>query len=93
MKKIAGIAETAGAKLRDRTRSVQRHVLNIARAARSKSQPSQRQISLQRAQVAQVQRWLANYQQLKEGIEAICEVNHDLLRADKAAARSEGTEA
>jgi IS5 family transposase len=41
MKKIAGIAETAGAKLRDRTRSVRHHLLNIARAARSKSQPNQ----------------------------------------------------
>jgi hypothetical protein len=24
--------------------------------------------------------WLDNYQKLKEGIEAICELNHDLLR-------------
>jgi hypothetical protein len=28
-----------------------------------------RQISLRRAQVPEVRRWLANYQQLKEGIE------------------------
>jgi hypothetical protein len=41
MRKIAGIAETAGAKLRDRTRSVRHHLLNIARAAHSKSQPNQ----------------------------------------------------
>ena len=52
-----------------------------------------RQISLRRAQVPEVRRWLANYQQLQEGIEAICELNHDLLRADTAAARSEGTKA
>jgi hypothetical protein len=36
---------------------------------------------------------LANYQQLKQGIEAICELNHDLLRSDHVAARSEGTKA
>ena len=52
-----------------------------------------RQISLHRAQVPEVRGWLANYQQLKEGIEAICELNHDLLRADNAAARSKGTKA
>jgi hypothetical protein len=45
MKKIAGIAETAGAKLRDRTRSVRHHVLNIARAARSKSQQNRAKLS------------------------------------------------
>jgi Transposase domain (DUF772) len=45
MKKIAGIAETAGAKLRDRTRSVRHHALNIARAARSKSQQNQAKLS------------------------------------------------
>ena len=52
-----------------------------------------RQISLRRTQVPEVRRWLANYQQLKEAIEAICEINHDLLRSDNAAARSKGTKA
>jgi hypothetical protein len=51
-----------------------------------------RQISLRRAQVPEVRGW-ANYQQLKEGIEAICELNHDLLRSDNAAARLDGTKA
>ena len=41
MKKIAGIAGTAGAKLRDRSRSVKLRMLEIARAARSKRAPSQ----------------------------------------------------
>jgi len=31
-----------------------------------------------------VRRWLANYQELKEKIEAICELNHDLLRPERA---------
>jgi IS5 family transposase len=41
MKKITGIVGAAGAKLRDRSRSVKLRVLEIARAARSKSPPSQ----------------------------------------------------
>ena len=41
-----------------------------------------RQFSLRREMVPVVRRWLANYQRLKEAIEAICEINHDLLRPD-----------
>ena len=40
MKKITGIAGTAGAKLRDRSRSVKLRVLEIARAARAKGRQS-----------------------------------------------------
>jgi hypothetical protein len=39
-----------------------------------------RQLSVRRERVAEVRRWLRNYQKLKEAIEAICELNHDLLR-------------
>src|ERR1700751_4899765 len=39
-----------------------------------------RQLSVRRERVVEVRRWLANYQELKEAIEAICELNHDLLR-------------
>jgi uncharacterized protein YjiS (DUF1127 family) len=39
-----------------------------------------RQISVRRERVAEVRRWLNNYRELKEAIEAICELNHDLLR-------------
>src|SRR5437867_9688774 len=46
-----------------------------------------RQISVRRERVAEVRRWLANYQELKEAIEAICELNHDLLRAQAAASK------
>ena len=46
-----------------------------------------RQISVRRERVAEVRRWLSNYQELKEAIEAICELNHDLLRPDGAAPR------
>ena len=46
-----------------------------------------RQISVRRERVAEVSRWLSNYQQLKEAIEAICELNHDLLRPQRAASK------
>jgi hypothetical protein len=46
-----------------------------------------RQISVRRERVAEVRRWLANYQELKEAIEAICELNHDLLRPETVAVR------
>jgi hypothetical protein len=42
------------------------------------------QFSVRRERVAEVRRWLANYQELKEAIEAICELNHDLLRPERA---------
>jgi hypothetical protein len=43
-----------------------------------------RQFSVRRERVSEVRRWLANYQKLKETIEAICELNHDLLRPESA---------
>src|SRR6202171_4412716 len=46
-----------------------------------------RQFSLRSEMVPVVRRWLANYRQLKEAIEAICELNHELLRPDETAAR------
>src|SRR5947208_14135721 len=47
-----------------------------------------RQFSVRRERVAEVRRWLANYQNLKQAIEAICELNHELLRPDVAASKS-----
>src|SRR5512139_1401075 len=46
-----------------------------------------RQFSVRRERVAEVRRWLDNYQKLKEAIETICELNHDLLRPDGAVSR------
>ena len=48
-----------------------------------------RQISVRRERVGEVRRWLANYQKLKEVIETICKLNHDLLRPDSRS-RSRG---
>lgn len=49
-----------------------------------------RQFSLRRERVPEVRRWLSNYQKLKEAIEAICELNHDLLRPEKAETKRGG---
>jgi hypothetical protein len=46
-----------------------------------------RQFSLSREQVPEVRRWLSNYQKLKEALEVICELNHDLLRPEAASKR------
>jgi hypothetical protein len=39
-----------------------------------------RQFSVRRERVGELRGWLDNYQRLKDGIEAICELNHELLR-------------
>jgi hypothetical protein len=49
-----------------------------------------RQFSVRRERVAQVRRWLGNYQKLKEAIETICELNHELLRPEPHRRRSGG---
>src|SRR5678815_3441295 len=49
-----------------------------------------RQISVRRERVAEVRRWLNNYQGLKEAIAAICERNHGLLRPGRTASKARG---
>jgi hypothetical protein len=46
-----------------------------------------RQFSLRRGQIDEVRRWLGNYHQLREALEAICELNHALLRPDDTTPR------
>ena len=41
-----------------------------------------KQISLRPRQKEQAQRWLANYHKVKDQLEAICELNHELLRPE-----------
>ena len=40
------------------------------------------QFSVRRERIAEVRRWLDNYQKLKRAIEDICERNHELLRPE-----------
>src|SRR5215475_9343884 len=42
-----------------------------------------KQFSLRPEQKPMVQQWLRNYQTLKETLERICELNHELLRSEK----------
>jgi hypothetical protein len=42
-----------------------------------------KQYSLRPEMKPQVERWLQNYQKLKAGLEAICELNHVLIRPEK----------
>ena len=47
-----------------------------------------RQISVRRERVVEVRRWLSNFQALKEAIEALCELNPDLLRPERTARKT-----
>ena len=49
-----------------------------------------RQFSVRRERVAEVRRWLNNYQELKQAIESICELNHELLRPERPASKARG---
>jgi hypothetical protein len=49
-----------------------------------------KQLSLRSEQVPEVRRWLHNYQNLKDEIEAICELNQELLRANREASKAPG---
>lgn len=75
-----------------------RHSSGCAKCARGEGHPLSvltvsypggrtRQFSLGREQVPAVRRWLGNYQKLKSALEAICELNHQLLRPEKATSR------
>lgn len=49
-----------------------------------------RQLSVRRERVEEVRRWLSNYQELKEAIEGICEINHELLRPERTGLKPRG---
>jgi hypothetical protein len=63
------------------------HLIQCAPTARVRT----RQSSVRRERIDEVRRWLRNYQELKEAIEAICELNHDLLRPEPHRRRAGGT--
>ena len=78
------------------TRTIRNHAKGCAKCASGEGHPlavltvsypgaRTRQFSLRPERVAEVRRWLGNYQKLKAALEAICELNHDLLRPDEAA--------
>jgi len=78
---------------------ITRHSEGCAKCARGEGHPlwvltvaypggRTRQLSLRQEQVPRVRQWLDNYRKLKQGLETICELNHQLLRADKAASKA-----
>jgi uncharacterized protein DUF6788 len=78
---------------------VVRHREGCAKCARGEGHPvsvltvsyaggKTRQFSLHADQVDEVRRWLGNYQKLKEALEAICELNHELLVAERDSGRA-----
>ena len=80
-------------------RTVRNHARGCAKCASGEGHPMSvltvsypggrtRQFSLRGETVQLARRWLANYQELKRAIETICELNHELLRPDEAAART-----
>jgi len=80
-------------------RTIRNHASGCAKCASGEGRPLSvltvtypggrtRQFSLRRERVPVVRRWLRNYQDLKEAIESICELNHELLRPDKTASKA-----
>ena len=79
-------------------RTIRNHARGCAKCASGEGHPlavltvsypggRTRQCSLRRRRVAEVRRWLRNYQKLKEAIEVICELNHELLRPERASSK------
>jgi hypothetical protein len=71
-----------------------RHRRGCAKCARGEGHPVSvltvsypggrtKQISLRAEQKQQVKRWLRNYREYKQKLEAICELNHKLLRPEE----------
>jgi hypothetical protein len=79
-------------------RTIRNHAKGCAKCASGEGHPlavltvsypggRTRQFSLRRERVVEVRRWLRNYQKLKEALEAICELNDELLRPDEASSQ------
>src|ERR1700716_662888 len=92
LKHLPSTSEVLRGSLIERTT---RHTSGCSKCARGEGHPQTvltisypggrtRQFSLHSEQVPQVRQWLSNYQKLKSTIEAICELNHVLLRPDSS---------
>ena len=90
-RELPSVTEIVRGSLLDRTI---RHRQGCPKCARGEGHPvsvltvgyaggKNRQISLHREQREQVERWIKNYQELKEKLEEICELNQQLLRAEE----------
>jgi len=96
LKRLPCASEVLRGSLIERTT---RHTSGCPKCARGEGHPQTvltisyaggrtRQFSIPRELVPQVRQWLSNYQELKETIEAVCELNHVLLRPDSSARKT-----
>jgi len=96
LKRLPSTSELLRGSLIERTT---RHSSGCPKCARGEGHPQTvltisypggrtRQFSVHSEQVPQVRQWLQNYQELKANIEAICELNHILLRPDTSASKA-----
>lgn len=96
LKRLPSPSEILRGSLIERTT---RHTSGCPKCARGEGHPQTvltisypggrtRQFSIPRELVPQVRQWLSNYQGLKETIEAVCELNHVLLRPDSSARKT-----
>jgi Family of unknown function (DUF6788) len=92
LKRLPSTREVLRGSLLQRTT---RHTSGCLKCARGEGHPQTiltisypggrtRQFSLRSEQVPQVRQWLSNYHKLKETIEAVCALNHILLRPDSS---------
>jgi Family of unknown function (DUF6788) len=90
-RELPSVAEIVRGSLLDRTI---RHRQGCPKCARGQGHPvsvltvgyaggKNRQISLHAGQREQVERWIKNYQELKNKLEEICELNQQLLRSEE----------
>jgi hypothetical protein len=96
LRRLPSLADIVRGSLVHRTT---RHSSGCAKCARGEGHPqvvltisypggATRQISLQPEQVAQVRQWLNNYRKVKNTLQAISELNLQLLRPDAIAPRN-----
>ena len=92
LKRLPSTSEVLRGSLLERST---RHTSGCPKCARGEGHPQTvltisypggrtRQFSIHSEQVPQVRQWLSNYQKLKKTIEAVCELNHVLLRPDSS---------
>jgi|SRR5579885_2315085 hypothetical protein len=96
LKRLPSTAELLRGSLIQRTT---RHSSGCPKCARGEGHPQSvltisypggrtRQFSIPAERLPLVRRWLGNYRKLKETIEAVCELNHILLRPDPSARKT-----
>lgn len=96
LQRLSSTSEVLRGSLIERTT---RHTSGCPKCARGEGHPQTvltisypggrtRQFSLRSELVPAVRQWLSNYQKLKSTMEAVCELNHVLLRPDSSSRKT-----